>query len=54
LDTLPRYMPIPIRGVRMPEWEIIITSESNPVVMNVCYNQGWAANPDYMTKMWRY
>jgi hypothetical protein len=49
-DIFPRYMPMPVRGVRMPEEEIIITSESNPVVMSVCYNQGWAANPDYMTK----
>lgn len=49
-EEYPRYMPMPVRGVRMPEEEIIMTSESNPVVMSVCYNQGWAANPDYMTK----
>ena len=24
---------------------IIMTSESNPEVMKVCYNQGWAASP---------
>ena len=27
---------------------IIMTSESNPEVMKVCYNQGWAASPDEM------
>lgn len=29
---------------------IIMTSESNPEVMAICYNQGWAANQDYMYK----
>jgi hypothetical protein len=24
---------------------IIMTSESNPHVMEICYNQGWAASP---------
>jgi hypothetical protein len=24
---------------------IIMTSESNPEVMKICYNQGWAASP---------
>ena len=32
------------------EDEVIMTSESNPRVMEVCYNQGWAANPDLMMK----
>ena len=27
---------------------IIMTSESNPEVMKVCYNQGWAASPSEM------
>ena len=27
---------------------IIMTSKSNPKVMEVCYNQGWAASPDEM------
>ena len=27
---------------------IIMTRESNPKVMEVCYNQGWAASPDEM------
>ena len=27
---------------------IIMTSESNPEVMKVCYNQGWAKSPDEM------
>lgn len=26
-----------------------ITKKSNPAQMAVCYNKGWAANPDYMT-----
>ena len=29
---------------------IIMTSESNPAVMEICYLQGWAANENYMTK----
>jgi hypothetical protein len=29
---------------------IIMTSESNPIAMEICYNQGWAANPDFMLK----
>ena len=29
---------------------IIMTSASNPEVMAICYNQGWAANQDYMYK----
>lgn len=29
--------------------EIIMTSESNPSVMAICYAQGWAAHSDYMT-----
>ena len=29
---------------------VIMTSESNPEVMAICYNQGWAANQDYMLK----
>ena len=31
-----------------PGDEIIMTSESNPEVMKVCYNQGWAASPSEM------
>ena len=34
----------------MEEDIIIMTSESNPEVMAICYNQGWAANQDYMFK----
>ena len=30
--------------------KIIMTSESNPAAMEVCYLQGWAANENYMTK----
>ena len=30
------------------EDSVIMTSESNPRVMEVCYNQGWAASPDQM------
>lgn len=29
--------------------EIIMTSESNPSVMAICYAKGWAANADHMT-----
>lgn len=29
---------------------IIMTSASNPEVMAICYNQGWAKNQDYMYK----
>lgn len=29
--------------------KVIMTSDSNPVAMQVCYQQGWALNPDYMT-----
>lgn len=28
---------------------VIMTSDSNPVAMQVCYQQGWALNPDFMT-----
>ena len=31
-----------------PYDKIIMTSESNPEVMKVCYNQGWAASPSEM------
>ena len=31
-----------------PGDEIIMTSESNPEVMKVCHNQGWAASPSEM------
>ena len=31
-----------------PGDEIIMTSESNPEVMKVCHNQGWAASSDKM------
>ena len=31
-----------------PGDEIIMTSKSNPEVMKVCYNQGWAASPSEM------
>ena len=31
-----------------PYDEIIMTSESNPKAMEVCYNQGWAASPSEM------
>lgn len=30
--------------------EIIMTSETNPEVLAVCYAQGWTAHADYMTK----
>lgn len=30
--------------------EIIMTSETNPEVLAVCYAQGWAKHADYMTK----
>ena len=29
-------------------YDLIMTSESNPEVMKVCYNQGWAASPSEM------
>ena len=29
---------------------IILTHESNPAVMDICYYQGWAASPDEMHK----
>ena len=29
---------------------IILTHESNPAVMDICYYQGWAASPDVMYK----
>lgn len=29
---------------------VIMTSDSNPIAMEICYNQGWAANPDFMLK----
>ena len=30
--------------------EIIMTSETNPEMLAVCYAQGWCANPNYMYK----
>lgn len=30
--------------------EIIMTSESNPSVMAICFAKGWASHADYMTK----
>lgn len=37
--------------VHMKEEDIVImTSDSNPVAMEICYNQGWATNPDFMLK----
>lgn len=30
--------------------DIIMTSETNSEVLAICHAQGWAANPDYMTK----
>ena len=30
--------------------EIIMTSETNPEVLDVCYAQGWCASPNYMYK----
>ena len=28
---------------------VILTTKTNPKIMEICYAQGWAANPDYMT-----
>ena len=36
-------------GSSIPD-EIIMTSQSNPSVMAICYAQGWAAHADFMTK----
>ncbi len=37
--------------VHLKEEDIVImTSDSNPIAMEICYNQGWAANPDFMLK----
>lgn len=36
-------------GSGAPE-EIIMTTETNPEVLAICYAQGWCAHADYMTK----
>ena len=35
---------------RIDENPIILTHESNPAVLDICYYQGWAASPDEMHK----
>lgn len=30
--------------------DVIMTTETNPAVLAICYAQGWCANPNYMTK----
>ena len=35
---------------RIDENPIILTNESNPAVMDICYYKGWDASPDVMYK----
>lgn len=37
------------RGVGKQANPYLMTSETNPEVLAVCYAQGWCASPDYMT-----
>lgn len=37
------------RGVGKKSNPYLMTSETNPEVLAICYAQGWCASPDYMT-----
>ena len=37
-------------SIKMYVGNIILTRADNPSIMSICYQQGWAANPAYMTE----
>lgn len=38
------------KGIYLYDANVIMTSKSNPLVMELCYNAGWTASADKMTK----
>lgn len=49
MSSFRRNVMLASAGNGTPPYDIIMTSESNPQVLSVCYAQGWCANPNYMT-----